>query len=326
MSNVRQTRWKLVISLLVLTPLINVPGLLVAEDYPSRPITLTIASGVGGNIDISGRLLASKTEKLLGQPMIIASNGGGGGSVVMGALAKAKADGYQLAIGPQAPLVEQMHLRNMPFKVSDLVPIMQYAEPEAGLVVRADAPFHTFKELVEYARKNPGKVTYTIGSTLNPMHLAMMHVGKREGINWTAIPVPGGDPNMPVLGGHVTGLSSTTSWKRHVDAGKMKLLVTYGERRMSAFPNIPTLKELGYDFVAESFFLLVGPSGIPAPIISKLEDVFKKATEDPEFIAFAKKVEMPVVYRNSAGTKKHIEDANRRMEKMVVELKLPKEQ
>ena len=106
----------------------------------------------------------------------------------------------------------------------------------------------------------------------------------------------------------------------------MRLLVTYGDKRIPAFPDIPTLKELGYDFVNSIFYLIVAPSGTPALIVKKLEDAYRKAMDDPEFIEYMKKADIKVAYLNSADTKKHLEEANKRFEKMMVELKIPKEQ
>jgi tripartite-type tricarboxylate transporter receptor subunit TctC len=228
-------------------------------------------------------------------------------------------------ISPHTALVEVPQLRPVPYKFDDFVPVMQYAEPESGLVVRVDSPFKTFKDLVEYARKNPGKVTYTVSGTLTPHHLGMMQVAKQEGIQWTAVPVPGGDPNMPLLGGHVTAFAGASSWKRYVDSGQFRLLATQGERRMTAFPDVPTLKELGYDFVNLSIYLVSAPKGTPAPIVKKLEDAFKKATEDQEFIAYMKKAEIPIAYRDSEGTKNHLHEVYARFGKMIVDLKIPTE-
>jgi tripartite-type tricarboxylate transporter receptor subunit TctC len=106
----------------------------------------------------------------------------------------------------------------------------------------------------------------------------------------------------------------------------MRLLVTYGEKRIPSFPDVPTLKELGYDFVNSIFYLIVAPRGTPASIIKKLDEAYRKAMDDPEFIDYMKKVDIKVSYLNSADTKKHLEEANKRFEKMVLELKIPKEQ
>lgn len=319
--------WKrLGVGLIIFIFFSGVPGILPAQDYPTKPITLAITSSTGGTVDTSGRILADKVEKILGQKVIVTNNGGGGGSIALTALAKEKPDGYNLGYTPNSPLCEMVYLRKLPYTLDDFTAVIQCVEPDSGLAVRSDAPWNSFKELIEYARKNPGKVSYTVTNTNNPMALAMAYVGKVEGIKWTAIPVPGGDPNMPLLGGHVSAFSSVTSWKRHVDAGKMKPLVTYGRERMKAFPEIPTLLELGYDYVAASFFIVVAPKGTPKPIIKRLHDAFKQAMEDPDFIDYMNKREMKISYLDSEGTQKHLVEAAERMQKMIDELGLKTEE
>jgi tripartite-type tricarboxylate transporter receptor subunit TctC len=318
--------WKLCRQAVLLLILLALPMALYGQDFPTKPVNLTVCISTGGTVDLSTRVLATKAEKFLGQPIAVSNNGGGAGSVAMGLLAKAKPDGYQLVSCPQTPLVEIPHLRKLPYKYEELQAVMQFAEPYGGLVVQTEAPFNSLKDLVEYARKNPGKVTYTTSGTLTPWHLAMMFVGKQENVQWTAVPVPGGDPNMPLLGGHVTAFTAASSWKRYIDQGKFKLLVTYAEKRMPAFPNVPTLKELGYDYVVESNYVIYTPAGTPAPVVKKLDEAFKKAMDDPEFTAYMKKAELPISYRNSADTKKALDRMNSRFDKLVVDFKIPKEQ
>jgi tripartite-type tricarboxylate transporter receptor subunit TctC len=316
---------KAFLMLSLLSLILLCPGPCLAQEYPTKPVNLTIAMATGGTVDISSRLLAGKAEKFLGQPIVITNNGGGASTVAYGILAKEKPDGYHIVTSPHTPLAEVPQLRNVPYKLDDFTPIMQYAGPQSGVVVRTDSPFKTFKDLVEYARKNPGKLTYTISGTLTPHHIAMMHVAKKEGIQWTAVPVPGGDPNMPLLGGHVTAFSGATSWKRYVDSGQFRLLVIASERRMKAFPDVPTLTELGYDFVNRGFYMVATRSGTPAPIVKKLDDAFKKAAEDPEFVAYMNKIEMDIVYRSSDDLKKYLQDTYDRFGKVIVDLQLPRE-
>jgi tripartite-type tricarboxylate transporter receptor subunit TctC len=306
--------------------LLSTRAVVLAQDYPTKPINLTVCIATGGTVDLSTRILASKAEKFLGQPIVINNNGGGAGVLAMDFVAKAKPDGYTLASCPQTAVAEIPHLRKTPYKLDDFTPIMQFAEPEGGLAVKIDSPFNSLKDLIEYARKNPGKVTYTTSGSLTPWHLAMMYVGKQENVQWTAIPVPGGDPNMPLLGGHVTAFTAASSWKRYVDQGKFKLLAVYSEKRLRVFPNVPTLSELGYDYVVNAHYYIAAPAGTPAPIVKRLDDAFRKAMDDPEFVAYMKKAELSMVYKNSADIKKALEQMSKQFEKTIVELKIPREQ
>jgi tripartite-type tricarboxylate transporter receptor subunit TctC len=134
---------------------------------------------------------------------------------------------------------------------------MHYAAVESGVVVKADSPYKTFKDLIEYARKNPGKVNYATSGAGSPMHMAMEFVADKEKIKWVHVPYAGGAPGLAaVLGGHVTAMSDSTEWLPHVKEGSLRLLVTHGEKRMKSFPNVPTLRDLGYDFINETVFML----------------------------------------------------------------------
>ncbi|HEX2965011.1 MAG TPA: tripartite tricarboxylate transporter substrate binding protein [Syntrophorhabdaceae bacterium] len=302
------------------------PAMAAAQDFPTKPINLTVCIATGGTVDLSTRILASKAEKILGQPIAVSNNGGGAGVLALDALAKAKPDGYTLVGCPQTPAAEIPHLRKTPYKLSDFTPIMQFAEPEGGLVVQKEAPFNSLKDLVEYARKNPGKVTYTTSGSLTPWHLAMMYVGKQENVQWTAVPVPGGDPNMPLLGGHVTAFTASSSWKRYLDQGKFKLLAVYSEKRLKDYPNVPTLRELGYNYVVNAHYYISAPAGTPAPVVKILDDAFRKAMDDPEFVAYMKKANITPVYKNSADIKKALEEMSRQFEKTIIDLKIAREQ
>ena len=304
--------------------LLWVPTLSFAQEYPTKPINLMMTSAVGGTVDISTRLLANTAEKILGQPFIMSNNGGAAGTVAIGILAKERPDGYHLASGANTPLILLPQLRDLPYKLEDVVPIMNFASPHTGLVVRADSPWKTFKEFVEYAKKNPGKVSYTLSGMYVPMHFPLLFIAQQEGIQWTAIPVPGGDPNMPLLGGHVTAFTGSSAWLPHVQAGKFRLLVTYGEKRMKSLPDVPTLRELGYNFVDPSTYLISAPKGMPPSIVKRLEDAFRKGIDDKEFINYMEKSEIAITYKNSEDTKKSLEEAYGHLAKMIVEFKIPK--
>jgi tripartite-type tricarboxylate transporter receptor subunit TctC len=301
------------------------PALLFAQAYPTKPVTLTVATAIGGTTDISTRLLAKAAEKSLGQPFVISCNGGGGGTVAIGILVKERADGYHLVSSAHTPLVVIPQLRAVPYQLDEIVPIMQFAAPQSGLVVRADSPWKTFKEFVTYAKQNPGKVTYTVTGVYNPMHLAMLHIQRQEGIQWTAIPVTGSDPNMPLLGGHVTAYSGLSAWMPHVQAGRFHLLVTHGEKRMKSVPDVPTLRELGYDFINETVYLISTRKGTAPAIMKKLENAFHKAMEDREFVNYMHKSEIAITYKNSEDTKKYLQEAYTRNEKMILDFNIPKE-
>jgi tripartite-type tricarboxylate transporter receptor subunit TctC len=302
-----------------------IPAAVSAQEYPTRPVNLLIQFAPGIPSEVALRVLATKAEKFLGQPFVIANNGGGGGSVAVGIVAKERPDGYHLLGCSSSPLVRIPHFRPVPYKLGDFVPVMHFGAPISGLVVRADSPWKTLKEFVDYAKRNPGKVSYTSIGTGTPLHLAMEFIAKQEGIQWTHVPSTTSDPLIPLLGGHVTACSSGSQWIPHIKAGTLRLLGTHGEKRMKSFPDVPTFQESGYDFINETVLLYAVPKGTPPSVVRKLEDAFRKAMDEPEFSQTMNRIEYDITYRNSQDTKKYLEEAYDRIGRMIIELKIPKE-
>jgi tripartite-type tricarboxylate transporter receptor subunit TctC len=297
-----------------------------SQDFPTKPINILVSFSAGLSIDASTRLLANAAEKVLGQPFVVSNNGGGGGSVAAGIIAKQKPDGYHLLVCSSTALIRIPQFRTVPYKLEDFIPIMHYGAPQSGLFVKADSPWKTLKEFVEYAKMNPGKITYITTGVGTPMHLAMEYISKQEGgIQWTHVPYQERDPAIPLLGGHVHAASVGTGFISLVREGTIRMLTTHGERRMKSVPHVPTLREQGYDFINESVFMFVAPKGTPLSILKKLGDAFRKAMDDPEFIRVMENLEIEVSYRNSEDTQKYLEEAYVRLGKMIKELKIPSE-
>ena len=163
--------------------------------YPTKPVNILISFSPGGVVDISTRALTAKAEKILGQPFVLSNNGGGGGAVAAAIVSTQKPDGYNLLSCTSTTLIRIPQYRTVPYSLDDFVPIMQHASTESGLAVRADSPFKTLKDLVNYARKNPGKVTYSTLGIGSPMHLSMEFIAKQEGVTWTHVPYLGSMPS-----------------------------------------------------------------------------------------------------------------------------------
>jgi len=306
--------------------LFSMPTFSFAQEFPTKPVNLLISWGPGLAAEMSSRLLAGKAEKFLGQPVVITNNGGGGGSVAASIIAKDKPDGYHIMSCASSVLVRIPQFRAVPYKLDDFTPVMHFAATETGLAVRSDSPWKTLKDLVDYARKNPGKVSYTTPGVGLPQHLAMEFIAKQDGVQWTHVPHSTGDPIIPLLGGHVTACSAGTVWMPHVRAGTLRMLVTHGEKRMKALPSVPILRELGYDFVNEGVFMIAGPKGMPPSVLGKLDEAFRKALDDPEFLRYMGQAELEVTYRNHQDIKPYLEEAYVRVGKLIRELKIPKEE
>jgi tripartite-type tricarboxylate transporter receptor subunit TctC len=287
------------------------PGCLLAQWSPTKPINLILTSAPGQSGDVTTRLLADKAEKLLGQSLMITNNNQASGAVAFGILARAKPDGHTIVATATGYLLWTPFVQRVSYKLEDYVPIMCYLAMESGVVVNTGSPWKTFKELVEYAKQNPGKVSYSVTSANAPMDLAMQYVAKREGIRWACVPTPGADPKTLLLGGHVTAHSGVTTWIPQVRSGAFRLLAVHSAKRMKDFPDVPTFRELGYDFVHESLGLVIGPKGTPEPVLKRLDDVFRQAMASEEFIARMKAFNFGIVYQSHEElAKRWVEESN----------------
>jgi tripartite-type tricarboxylate transporter receptor subunit TctC len=296
-----------------------------AQDYPNKPITFVIPYLAGGSTDLTGRALAMAAKNYLKQPIICENKAGGGGTVGPTLVVSKPPDGYTIGISHGAVTIA-WHMGKLNFNpLEDTTPIIRYSAYVFGLVVRADAPWKTIQELVQYAKQNPQKVSYgSPGVGTNP-HLALEDLSMLTGIQLIHMPFKGGaESNTALLGGHVDAVSDGASWGPLVDAGKFRLLVTYGEQRMARYPTAPTFKEAGYDLIYSSPLQIVGPKGMPKPIVAKLHDSFKKAMEDQDYLSVLKKYDMTVSYLSPEGLDKAVRQESEQIKRVVQKLGLDK--
>jgi len=194
-----------------------------------------------------------------------------------------------------------------------------------GVTVRADSQWKTMKELIQYIKSNPKKLSYGTPGVGTPPHLAMEELIVAAGIEVIHIPYKGGaETNAALLGGHIEIISDSSGWAPLVDAGKFRLVANWGDQRSPRYPQVPTMREIGYDVVARSHLGIIGPKGIPKPIVAKLHDAFKKAMDEPEFKAIMKKLDMTDNYLNSDDYNKYMRQDFEQMGKLVKKLGLDK--
>jgi tripartite-type tricarboxylate transporter receptor subunit TctC len=307
--------------------LLALPGNAQAQEkYPSKPINFVIGYPAGGTTDICARPLVSAASKILGQPIVVANKPGGGSAVAVALMKTEKPDGYTIGILPSGAVLSQ-HMRKVPYdSAQDFTPIMQYAVYLYGLVVQTDSPWKTFKEFIDYAKANPGKIRYATAGAGTPQHLVMERLAIQEKIKWTHVPFDGGGPaTAALMGGHVEAISQTTEWKKPVESGRLRLLAVYGEKRMTDFPNAPTLLELGYQITAPSLISIIGPKGLSPQIVETLHSAFKKAMDDPDFIKVSNQADQPLLYRGPQDLAKHLVRMNEEVGTLVRNLGLRKE-
>lgn len=278
------------------------PGVVSAQAFPSRPIKLICPWPAGGSTDIVMRAFAESAGKALGGQMIVENKPGAGGTLGAVELVNAKPDGYTLS---QLPLgiFRLPHMQKVQFDpLKDLTYVACLTGYTFGMVVRADSPLKTMQDLVEYAKANPGKLTYgSTGAGTTP-HLVVEQFARRANIKLQHIPFKGNADGMQaVLGGHVMAHSDATGWGPHVDAGRCRLLATYGSKRTKRWPDVPTLIELGYQTVSDSPFGIGAPAGMDPALTKRLQDAFAKSLQDPAVVAVLDKYDQPIIYLDSAG-------------------------
>jgi tripartite-type tricarboxylate transporter receptor subunit TctC len=269
------------------------------ESYPNRPVTVVAWAGAGGMMDVVARALCRVAEKELGQPIVVENRTGATGTIGINYVLKSKPDGYTLGVSATSAYIFSPHLRDTPYNVlTDSVDIIAYGKATHALCVKADAPWKTYEDIISYARKNPGKFTYSSSGVGSIHHITMERIAMKEGIKWTMVPFKGNmEAVAACLGGHIdAALGGPVDVNAFVKEGKLRMLLLLDDTRWPEFPDIPTVLEKGYDFFIASRYCIYGPSGIPDHVLQKLEAVFTKAAQDPSFIDIGRKFQMDTSY------------------------------
>ena len=283
-----------------------------AEEYPKKAINFLIPFGAGGSADMMGRALANGTEKYLGQPIVPVNRPGAGGGIMYSALKASPPDGYTLGWNSTSVLTST-NIGNVPFKYTAFEHICRIGFTGMPIAVKADAPWKTFKDLVAYAKKNPGKVKIGNAGTGSGTHLVAVLIEKEIDIQIIHVPL-GSKRRIPsLLGGEVEAICvPLPEVAPQVQAGQARILVMPTEQRDPAYPDVPTLKELGYPIVIELFRGISVPKGTSDDIVKKLEQAFQKGSESEGFKKIAEKNGFKVSYMGQAEFAEYlkVQDAN----------------
>lgn len=279
-----------------------------ASDFPNKPITLIVPFQAGISVDILFRGIAEVAGQHLGQPVVVENKAGGSATLGPAFMASnSKPDGYtvcQIAM----PVLRVPHLQKVTFDpLKDFSWIIQVGGYTIGIVVSAKSEFKTFKDVVAFAKGNPGKLTYTTPgqSTLNS--IAMELVARKEGTTLAHVPGKGGgEAAGALLGGHVMVAVESPAWAPLVASGELRLLALLNGSRSQKWPEVPTLAELGYDWDFNAPFGLAGPKGMDPAIVRKLHDAFKKAYDDPKVVELFNRFDFSRLYLSTEDYAKEI--------------------
>lgn len=295
-----------------------------AQSYPDRPITMIVPFPPGGVSDQTARPTAAAMEKFLKQTIVVSNRPGAGGAVGMTATANAKPDGYTIMTALSSisiiPEADKLFDRQPAYRLDQFAPIALITADPTVLVVPADAPWKTVADFVADAKKRPNEIPFSSSGVYGTLHVAMAMFATAADIKLKHVPFGGGGPALTaLLGGHVQALASGPGPViPQIEAGKLRVLASWGNERLKSMPEVPTFKELGYKDV--EFYIWAGvfaPAATPAPALAKLQEATRAATKDKDFLAALANLKTPLVYKDGDEFKAFVANDAARLAKAV---------
>jgi tripartite-type tricarboxylate transporter receptor subunit TctC len=297
-----------------------------ADDYPNHAITFINPFPPGGAADVVGRPLTAMLEPVIKQPCVIETKAGAAGQVGGQFAAHAKPDGYTLLIHIVSisgfAEVDKLFGREPKFTRADFIPVAKLTSGPMVLLVNDQQPYKTVKELVEDAKKNPDKLIFSSSGLYGALHLPTALFMKAAGIKMKHLPTNGGGPALTaILGNNAQVLtSSIAAASGQMKAGKLRALACYGAKRAASAPDVPTLKELGYDVEFSLWVGVFAPKGTPTPVINVLRENIKKVANSDQFKTAIKNIGDEVDYLDSPEFAKFWDADAARIEAAVREI------
>ena len=294
-----------------------------ADTYPTHAITFVNPFPPGGAADVVGRPLTAMLEPVIKQPCVIETKAGAAGQVGGQFVAAAKPDGYTLLIHIVSisgfAEVDKLFGRKPKFTRADFIPIARLTAGPMVLVVNDQQPYKSIKELVDDARKNPDKLIFSSSGLYGALHLPTALFMKAAGIKMKHLPTNGGGPALTsILGNNSQVLvSSIAAASGQMKAGKLRALACFGAQRAASAPDVPTLKELGYDVEFSLWVGLFAPKGTPTPVIDVLRDNIRKVATGDQFKAAIANIGDEVAYLDQADFAKFWDADAKRVETAV---------
>ncbi len=308
-------------------------NLAIGEEYPSKPIDCFIGIGAGGAVDVSTRGLLALASKFLGQPFVPVNKTGAAGAIAATSVKNSKPDGYTLGGMTSSPAFFVPFMQEVPYDVlNDFTYIANFGEHLFFLAVRSDKPWKTWKDVIDYARSHPGEVKVgTIASRFGNMTgIALSRIMLKENVKFTFIPLKSGAEVLTAtLGGHVDlfGSSVDPTVKEYITTGKLRILVSITERKISGFENVPTLREIhGVGFQnGVGIIGIVGPKGLPPHALRKLEGAFLQGMKEPSFVKLMASMDTAILALNSQQFTEHVHKIYKEMKEDFEKLKAEEE-
>ncbi|HEY9532523.1 MAG TPA: tripartite tricarboxylate transporter substrate binding protein [Burkholderiales bacterium] len=294
-----------------------------AQPYPNRPITIISPFPPGGISDLTARPFAASMAKFLGQSVVVENKAGAGGAVGHAYVARANADGYTLMMALSSiaiiPVADEVNGRQPTYQMSDFTPIALVSADPTVLMAPAGSKWKTLKDLVAEAKANPGKITYSSSGLYGTTHTCFEMFQQAAGIKLLHVPYKGGGPSMAAaLSGEVMITAQSPGVANpHVKSGKFRLLGSWGGKRTPALPDVPTLREQGYDAEFYIWAALFAPKGLPADIAERLRSVSRQVARDADFGKAMGGMNTPIDYRDGAEFRAFLDADSKRLAEVI---------
>jgi tripartite-type tricarboxylate transporter receptor subunit TctC len=312
--------WRLVTSIAIS---LSAASAFAQDAYPTHPVIMVVAFPPGGVAELTGRPTAIAMEKVLKQRVIIENRPGAAGATGNAYVANSKPDGYTLLMALSSisviPEAERLQGHKPPYELSQFAPIALVSADPVVLVVRQEAPWKTVKDFVEDAKKRPNKITYSSSGIYGALHMPFVMLEHATGASLWHVPYNGGGPAIQALLGSQVDVTvgGPAVMIGQIKGGRLRPLANFGDKRLAALPEVPTLKEVGIN--AEYFIWcgLMAPAGTPPAILQKLRDAVRQAVQDPDFKTAMAKVETPVSYLDAPEFRKFWDDDAKKLAEAV---------
>jgi tripartite-type tricarboxylate transporter receptor subunit TctC len=267
-------------------------GATIAQDFPTKPITLIIPAGAGGSHDLTARAVMSVAHQYLGQPVVIELRPGGGGAIGSEEVAQAEPDGYTLLFGGPNWSTTLPAVEGRSRGPDDLDAVCRINYSPVMVAAHPDAPYDTFQDMIAWAKEHPGELVFGTAGPWSQADLTWKQISQITGIESRVVPHDGGGPSTTALLGHHVdvAINPTTTFFAYIQSGQLKPLAVLDDERDPNFPDVPTAKELGVDVTYNLWRGILAPKGTPQPIIQKLSDACKQMTEDKTVVALIGKL------------------------------------
>lgn len=311
--------------LVALCVLVFTTTVAVAQGYPNKTVTIVVPYAAGGNGDILTRYIADALKAMWNVPVVVDNKVGAGGAIGIGQVARAAPDGYTLVFVSTSPITVAPHLAKQPYDpIKDFTYIGRMGVSYQPMMVRADSPFKTMRDVVTYARANPGRFRWTAAAQRGGPQLATEALFKAEGVQTTYVPFQGDPQSMAaVLGGQIEAAVMAT-YAEQLKAGTIRLLAESGPAKIDGLPNVPSYRDLGYKLAPVVFIGLAAPAGVSAEVISKWDDALGKIMTSKGYMDLGARLNTKVSYANSRTFTQQVRDDYEALGAVIKDLELKK--